>query len=1017
MATRNYTIGVGLDYADPELAAAAFVAGTVAGSGGTAVAGDDIVFTEMDGAAYNKRFRITALPVAYNSYKLTADPSIFGLGVYGAGPRLVISTTVDSAFEDGVAGCDGMIEDWEATVSGSGKIAAAVLITAAFDAARTKSVKRCLLHDNGNHSTTPFRTVGVGRISIADGTMLCNVRVLNTLISKWKSGSTVNATGIGTSSSGATVYVDNCTVDDIDVLGGTSGTVRGIVTSNFANKTIKNNVVTKIGTNTTTGTKTCFSGNGGSTVGNDNASDDATAFGTGSLTSIVRGNNLTDPDNGDFRPLNDSAPIFGVGEDLGTTPTGVNIDITGRDRDALGDSWSMGAYQLSSGGSVAPSITITSPVAKRGYKRTSGAATVTVSGAYSGMGTPSDVEVQVDSGSWVVLDANPAGGTYSGTVSVPEGQHTLNVRWSNEVTATASVTSIRVGDVWLVIGQSNTAGRLTNDQVYVNGSFGSSMWKAGAWADLADPSETGGSDGSMLPLLGTLLAAQTGVPQIFLNYAEGGTEISQWWTTSAQAKWTAAKAAVSASGVNGITGVLLDIGESDAINDTTEATFNSRLDGLASDVNSTYGCPLFVAQTGMTTSIDSGDDLDAIRIAQVTAWGDNANVAVGPMQYQRSGLHWTTDAEGAQQTALWWVKIKDKLFSGTNGRGPRISAATTISGTSIVNVTVDQTLLSSDTTYTAAAFSVSHGGTARTVNSVAKTASNTFQLTLSGPLDGATPTVSFAKGNDASNVTYPKGVAISLPSTIHSVSTISQPMEPVYAFAVTVTAPDTTAPVIASATGNAAGNLITVTFTESDSPPLLPSSAATGMTMTSSTGVAVTLANGNRTSDLTFTFVPSRQIYNNETLLISYSQSTGNITDSAVPTMNEVPNTSNFAVTNNSTVSPTITVAAISTPIALVGTASTITWSSAGAGPTVDILLSVDGGASFPITLVAATANDGSFSWTPDSSHVTPTAMIKVRDTANNSYFDDSAAFQVATTDTGVVERTDFFVASGLFIE
>ena len=35
-----------------------------------------------------------------------------------------------------------------------------------------------------------------------------------------------------------------------------------------------------------------------------------------------------------------------AGVDLGTTPAGVNIDITGRDRDAEGDTWDMGAYEL-----------------------------------------------------------------------------------------------------------------------------------------------------------------------------------------------------------------------------------------------------------------------------------------------------------------------------------------------------------------------------------------------------------------------------------------------------------------------------------------------------------------------------------------------------------------------------------------------------------------------------------------------------------------------------------------------
>jgi hypothetical protein len=184
---------------------------------------------------------------------------------------------------------------------------------------------------------------------------------------------------------------------------------------------------------------------------------------------------------------------------------------------------------------------------------------------------------------------------------------------------------------------------------------------------------------------------------------------------------------------------------------------------------------------------------------------------------------------------------------------------------------------------------------------------------------------------------------------------------------------------------------------------LLPSSAATGITL-SSTGASVTVSNGTRQSDLVFTFPLSRTIYNNETLLVSYSQSTGNITDSAVPSVNEVSTTNNFAVTNSSSQAPTITSVAVDA-IVLVGTADTVTWSSAGIIGNVDILLSLDNASTFPITIVSGTANDGSYAWTPEAAQITATGVIRVRSSSQTTIYDDQAVI-VATTSGGVGGNT-----------
>lgn len=60
--------------------------------------------------------------------------------------------------------------------------------------------------------------------------------------------------------------------------------------------------------------------------------------------------------------LKSGADAIDAGTDLGTTPTGVNIDIDGRDRDAMGDSWDMGADEYVAAGGAAPTGVLSGPL-------------------------------------------------------------------------------------------------------------------------------------------------------------------------------------------------------------------------------------------------------------------------------------------------------------------------------------------------------------------------------------------------------------------------------------------------------------------------------------------------------------------------------------------------------------------------------------------------------------------------------------------------------------------------------
>jgi hypothetical protein len=92
-------------------------------------------------------------------------------------------------------------------------------------------------------------------------------------------------------------------------------------------------------------------------------------------------------------------------------------------------------------------------------------------------------------------------------------------------------------------------------------------------------------------------------------------------------------------------------------------------------------------------------------------------------------------------------------------------------------------------------------------------------------------------------------------------------------------------------------------------------------------------------------------------------------------------------------------VAATTQAVLLVGTSYTVTWSSVGAGSTVDILLSKDNGATFT-ALVSGTANDGTQAFTPTSSQLTATGVIRVRSATSPTVYGD-VSVKIASTSGG----------------
>ena len=148
------------------------------------------------------------------------------------------------------------------------------------------------------------------------------------------------------------IYVYNNTVHHIVGTGTASGLLgygRGIHSSSHTYVT--NNIVSDV---TAPVTADDFYGN--EHADSDyNLSTDTTAPGSNSVTSATLADIYESATGTINLHLKSGSPAIDAGTDLGTSPTGVNIDIDGRNRDSEGDTWDIGADEyVVNGIEVAP---------------------------------------------------------------------------------------------------------------------------------------------------------------------------------------------------------------------------------------------------------------------------------------------------------------------------------------------------------------------------------------------------------------------------------------------------------------------------------------------------------------------------------------------------------------------------------------------------------------------------------------------------------------------------------------
>lgn len=297
--------------------------------------------------------------VGLASVKLSVESGSRHDGTAGTGARMIPTT--------GHAGIvtisrDDVTVEWleiDGVSSGSTcNMGVRVMSTATTDV----YVRNLIIHDIA--STSSSHTSGVYLENTGTSRY-----VMNNFVYDISRTSTTYVHGISASYSGSGAEIYCNTVLDIDT---TNGSAIGIRVGG-SSALVKDNIVLSV-SGTTRGD--CYYTNATASTSSDyNLSDDTTAWGSNSITSsdgATAANTIVSTTGGsEDLHLKSGSLAVGSGVDLGTTPTGVEIDIDGRDRDAQGDTWDIGADQ-----SVGLSVTVTPAAA--GFELAALSPTVTI---------------------------------------------------------------------------------------------------------------------------------------------------------------------------------------------------------------------------------------------------------------------------------------------------------------------------------------------------------------------------------------------------------------------------------------------------------------------------------------------------------------------------------------------------------------------------------------------------------------------------------------------------------------
>ena len=294
-----------------------------------------------------------------------------------------------------------------------------------------------------------------------------------------------------------------------------------------------------------------------------------------------------------------------------------------------------------------------------------------ISGTYAG--TPASIEYSIDGGAWQVGDAAPSGETFSFAVSIPQGESTVTLRFSDDIATTDSV--ILVNPALIIASgavQSNFSGRLDSAQTYtsVGGVKAYMLGNDDVYKELVDPTDSVTNQvddvsrenvtvgGSWIVRFANEWIANQGTPIAIVQNAKGGTTIGEWQKDSIDRvgglnlyESMARRIAL----VGGVDVIFAQIGETDSNINTDATVYKYEFIQFAADVKVDFGTDTFITplHTITATGFDGNGTTTgqaAIRQAQIDAASESVNISIGSSITDldvsgNDGLHFNTDAQ------------------------------------------------------------------------------------------------------------------------------------------------------------------------------------------------------------------------------------------------------------------------------------------------------------------------------------------------------------------------------------
>lgn len=353
------------------------------------------------------------------------------------------------------------------------------------------------------------------------------------------------------------------------------------------------------------------------------------------------------------KKLVESAVDIGDVASSATVNTAINAKLAATNGVAVNLSGSVTNITVDGGGLLrvppfTPAVNeVSVPAPFQNFQRTNAVAgLITVTANVAGP-TGTAVEARFGSGSWASVGASGTDGNITGYLVASAGRGDVQVRLTGTTNA-MTISDVRVGDIFLVAGQSGASGRSTYNQVSTNilsGMYGND----GVWKALVDPVDSAtnqvdaisadydaGGMGSPWPLVADEFIAATGIPIAFVPVPKGSTGfgVSQpTWNPTADHFDTSTLFGSAMSRLRAVGGKVAAVlwwqGEG-GFDDPTGATYNVPFSAMAAVIAEEFpGTKIIPAKIQDCTGVlDARQTNGWYAIGRL--WATNSNVLRGP---------------------------------------------------------------------------------------------------------------------------------------------------------------------------------------------------------------------------------------------------------------------------------------------------------------------------------------------------------------------------------------------------